>query len=133
VDPFAIIMLGGTAVLIIALMLIGVFHPRSGADVLQWKPTRSPEAEAQNEIDDLEQMVEAANERRRAKGRPERTLEEVEKSVVDAQHEQRQRHEQYLADQEIDELLALKNERRARRGLEPITREQYEADLKKTL
>ena len=132
-DPFAIIMLGGTAVLIIALMLIGVFHPRSGADVLQWKPTRSPEAEAQNEIDDLEQMVEAANERRRAKGRPERTLEEVEKSVVDAQHGQRQRHEQYLADQEIDELLALKNERRARRGLEPITREQYEADLKKTL
>jgi HD-GYP domain-containing protein (c-di-GMP phosphodiesterase class II) len=133
VDPFAIIMLGGTAVLIIALMLIGVFHPRSGADVLQWKPTRSPEVEAQNEIDDLDQMVEAANERRRAKGRPERTLEEVEQSVVDAQHAQRERHEQYLADQEIDELLALKNERRARRGLEPITREQYEADLKKSL
>jgi HD-GYP domain-containing protein (c-di-GMP phosphodiesterase class II) len=133
VDLFAIIMLGGTAVLIIALMLIGVFHPRSGADVLQWKPTRSPEVEAQNEIDDLDQMIEAANERRRAKGRPERTLEEVEQSVVDAQHAQRERHEQYLADQEIDELLALKNERRARRGLEPITREQYEADLKKTL
>jgi HD-GYP domain-containing protein (c-di-GMP phosphodiesterase class II) len=132
-DPFAIIMLGGTAVLIIALMLIGVFHPRSGADVLQWKPTRSPEAEAQNEIDDLDQMVEAANERRRAKGRPERTLEEVEQSVVAAQQEQRKRREEYLADQEIDELLALKNERRARRGLEPITREQYEADLKKTL
>jgi hypothetical protein len=132
-DPFAIIMLGGTAVLIIALMLIGVFHPRSGADVLQWKPTRSPEAEAQNEIDDLDQMVEAANERRRARGRPERTLEDVEQSVVAAQQEQRQRHEDYLADQEIDQLLALKNERRARRGLEPLTREQYEADLKKTL
>jgi hypothetical protein len=132
-DPFAIIMLGGTALLIIALMLIGAFHPRSGADVLKWKPTRSPEVEAQNEIDDLDQMIEAANERRRARGKPERTLEEVERSVVQAEEEQRSRHEAYLADQEIDELLALKNERRARRGLPPVTREQYEADLKKTL
>jgi hypothetical protein len=130
VDPFAIIMLGGTAVLIIALLLIGAFHPRSGADVLQWKPTRSPEVEAQNEIDDLDQMIEAANERRRAKGRPERTLEQVEQSVVDAEKEQRKRRDDYMADQEIDDLLALKNERRARRGLPPLTRAEYEASLK---
>jgi hypothetical protein len=130
VDAFAIIMLGGTALLIIALMLIGAYHPRSGADVLKWKPTRSPEVEAQNEIDDLEQMVEAANERRRARGRPERTLEEVEMSVVEAEREQRKRHDDYMADQEIDEMLALKNERRARRGLPPLTREEYEASLR---
>src|SRR3954447_12335084 len=47
-DPFAVIMLGGTALIVIALMLIGAFHPRSGADVLRWRPTRSPEVEAQN-------------------------------------------------------------------------------------
>jgi hypothetical protein len=129
-DAFAIIMLGGTALLIIALMLIGAYHPRSGADVLRWKPTRSPEVEAQNEIDDLDQMVEAANERRRARGRPERTLEDVEMSVVKDQEEQRRRRDEYMADQEIDELLALKNERRARRGLPPLTREEYEASLK---
>jgi hypothetical protein len=129
VDPFAAIMLGGTAVLIIALMLIGAFHPRSGADVLRWRPTRSPEAEAQNEIDDVDQMIEAANERRRARGKPERSLQDIERSVLAGQEEQRRRHEAYLADQEIDELLALKNERRARRGLPPLSREEYEAEL----
>src|SRR3954452_19342583 len=81
-DPFAAIMLGGTALLVIALMLIGAFHPRSGADVLRWRPTRSPEVEAQNEIDDVDQMLAPAaapgaraRERtlRRPTGRPPRT------------------------------------------------------------
>jgi hypothetical protein len=130
-DPFAAIMLGGTALLVIALMLIGAFHPRSGADVLRWRPTRSPEVEAQNEIDDVDQMLDAANERRRARGLPERTLADVEASIRDHRADQRALHEAYLADQEIDELLALKNERRARRGLPAITREQYEAELRR--
>ena len=43
----------------------------------------------------------------------------------------RRHHEAYMADQEIDQLLALKNERRARRGLPPITREEYEAQIHK--
>src|SRR3954454_4019801 len=87
VDPFAAIMLGGTALLIIFLMLLGAYHPRSGADVLKWRPTRSPEVEAQNEVDDVAQMIEAANERRRRLGKPEKTLEQVEMSVMEAQHE----------------------------------------------
>jgi len=130
-DPFAVIMLGGTALIVIALMLIGAFHPRSGADVLRWRPTRSPEVEAQNEIDDVDQMLEAANERRRARGLPERTMDDVERSVREVREDQRRRHEAYVADQEIDELLALKNERRARRGLPPVTREEYEAELRR--
>jgi hypothetical protein len=129
VDPFAAIMLGGTALVVIALMLIGAFHPRSGADVLRWRPTRSPEVEAQNEVDDLEQMIDAANERRRAMGKPERTIEDVEQSVRDQAEEHRKRREAYAADKEIDELLALKNERRARKGLPPITRAEYEAEI----
>jgi hypothetical protein len=130
-DPFAVIILGGTALLIIALLLIGAFHPRSGADVLRWQPTRSPEVEAQNEIDDLDQMIEAQNERRRARGERERTLEEVELAVHEFEREQAQRRAQYAeVDQDIDDLLALKNERRARKGLPPITRAQYEAELK---
>jgi len=129
-DPFAVIILGGTGLLIVALLLIGAYHPRSGADVLKWRPTRSPEVEAQNEIDDLDQMIEAANERRRARGKPERTLADVQASVdEDAEHQRRLR-DAYAADQEIDELLALKNERRARKGLPPITREEYEAEIK---
>lgn len=122
-------MLGGTALVIIALMLIGAFHPRSGADVLQWRPTRSAETEAQNEVDDVDQMIEAANERRRARGKPEKTLEDIELSVREAAVEQRKRKEAYQADHEIDELLALKNERRARKGLPAITREEYEAEI----
>ncbi|HEY3021186.1 MAG TPA: hypothetical protein VGJ32_13400 [Solirubrobacteraceae bacterium] len=131
-DPFAVIMLGGTALLVIALMLIGAFHPRSGADVLQWRPTRSPEVEAQNEIDDVEQMLEAANERRRARGLPDRTIEDIERSMREQRDAQQRHHEAYMADQEIDQLLALKNERRARRGLPPLTREEYEAQLRKS-
>jgi hypothetical protein len=130
-DPFAVIILGGTALLIIALLLLGAFHPRSGADVLKWQPTRSPEVEAQNEVDDLDQMLEAANERRRRRGEAERTLDDVETSIADFEREQRARREAYAeVDQDIEDLLALKNERRARKGLPPITREQYEAELK---
>ena len=124
-------MLGGTALLVIALMLIGAFHPRSGADVLRWRPTRSPEVEAQNEIDDVDQMLEAANERRRARGLPDRTLDDIERSIREQREAQRRQHEAYVADQEIDQLLALKNERRARRGLPPLTREEYEAQIRK--
>jgi len=130
VDPFTVIILGGTALLIVALLLIGAYHPRSGADVLQWRPTRSPEVEAQNEVDDLDQMIEAANERRRARGKAERSLEDVERSVREDAEQQRRLRDSYAADQEIDELLALKNERRARKGLAPLTREEYEAELK---
>jgi hypothetical protein len=71
VDPFALIMLGGVAALVIALVLLGRFYPGSGADQLDWHPTRSPELEAQNEIDDLGQMREAINRKRRARGQPE--------------------------------------------------------------
>ena len=126
-----VIIFGGLALLIIALLVIGAYHPRSGADVLRWQPTRSPEVEAQNEVDDLDQMLEAANERRRRRGERERTLDEVELSVTEFQHEQRARREAYAeVDQDIEDLLALKNERRARKGLPPVTREQYEAELK---
>jgi hypothetical protein len=59
-------------------LALGVFSKRSALDILDWKPTRSPQVEAENEIDDLEQMIEAQNEIRRRRGMPERTLEDVE-------------------------------------------------------
>lgn len=52
------------------LILIGHFNERADAELLDWKPTRSPEVEAQNEIDDVRQMVEAQNEMRRRRGAP---------------------------------------------------------------
>ena len=77
-DVFTVV----SAVIVVGFLattiLLGLFSKRSALDILDWKPTRSPEAEAENEIDDLEQMIEAQNEIRRRRGKPERTLEDVE-------------------------------------------------------
>ena len=122
----------GMVLLIVGvLFLIDHFYTGSNADLLDWKPTRSAEVEAQNEIDDVDQMLEAANERRRARGLPDRTLDDIERSIREQREVHRRHHEAYVADQEIDQLLALKNERRARRGLPPLTREEYEAQIRK--
>ena len=42
--------------------------PGTVLDLVDWKPTRSPELEVQNEIDDVRQMLEAQNEMRRRRG-----------------------------------------------------------------
>jgi hypothetical protein len=62
-------------------LLIGRYHPVSGAEVLDWKPTRSPEVEAELELEDVDQMLEAQNARRRASGRSERTEDDVRAQV----------------------------------------------------
>ena len=59
-------------------ILLGVFSKRSALDILDWKPTRSPQVEAENEIDDVEQMIAAQNDIRRRLGKPERTLDEIQ-------------------------------------------------------
>jgi hypothetical protein len=87
VDPFAAIMLGGVALLLIVLLLLGRFYPGSGARQLDWRPTRSPELEVQNEIDDVDQMREAVNRRRRARGEAELTEEALRARVAEDQAE----------------------------------------------
>jgi hypothetical protein len=58
-------------------ILLGLFSKRSALEILDWKPTRSPQVEAENEVDDLAQMIDAQNEIRRRRGKPERTLEDI--------------------------------------------------------
>ena len=82
-DPFALIMLGLVAGLLVVLLALGRFYPGSGAPQLDWRPTRSVELEVQNEIDDLDQMREAINARRRARGQDELTDEEVHERVAE--------------------------------------------------
>ena len=65
------------------LVLVGRFYPGSDAELLDWTPTRSPEVEAQNEIDDIRQMMEAQNEMRRRRGAPELTEEELREKVAE--------------------------------------------------
>jgi hypothetical protein len=72
-DEFAWLVTGGMIAGILILLAIGKWYPGSGADQVDWKPTRSVELEIELELDDVEQMLEANNERRRASGRPELT------------------------------------------------------------
>jgi hypothetical protein len=78
VDVFTVVFGGTLLFFIVFVLLLGVFSKRSARDYLDWKPTRSPEVEAQNEIDDVEQMIAAQNEMRRRRGAPEITREEIE-------------------------------------------------------
>lgn len=72
-DEFAWLVTGSLIAGILILLAIGKWYPGSGADLVDWKPTRSVELEVELELDDVEQMLEANNERRRASGRPELT------------------------------------------------------------
>ena len=75
--------LGIVAFMIGVLVVVGHFYPGSSASLVDWYPTRSPEVEAQNEIDDIRQMMEAQNEMRRRRGAPEMTEEELHAGVAE--------------------------------------------------
>ena len=75
--------LAHAAFIIGVLVLVGHFYPGSSADLVDWKPTRSPEVEAQNEIDDVRQMIEAQNEMRRRRGAPEIDEAELRREVAE--------------------------------------------------
>ena len=84
-DAFTVVFGGLLAFFVIAVLLLGVFSKRSARDYLDWKPTRSPEVEAQNEIDDVQQMIDAQNALRRKRGAPEITEEDVERQAREDQ------------------------------------------------
>jgi hypothetical protein len=70
---------GMVAFIVLVLVLIGRAYPGSGADLLDWKPTRDYETEATLEQDDIEQMLAAQNEYRRRRGAPELTERDAER------------------------------------------------------
>ncbi len=130
------VLIGG---LLVWVIFLGLYHPRSGADVLQWRPTRSPELEAQNEVDDLEQMLQAANERRRARGDQELTEEMLQARVIEDRREQNELRAAYLAanddeseeavEADIAQMLARVNDGRRRRGEPELTPAEYRARI----
>ena len=71
------------AFLVGVLLIVGHYYPGSSASLVDWTPTRSPEVEAQNEVDDIRQMMEAQNEIRRRRGVPEMTEQELQESVAE--------------------------------------------------
>lgn len=82
VDEFSAFVAIGGLVVIAIFLAIGRWYPGSGAEQVDWRPTRSPEVEAELEIDDVDQMIEAQNARRRASGRREITEADVRAQVV---------------------------------------------------
>ncbi len=55
-------------VMVILLVLLARGYPGSGADLLDWKPTRDYETEIELELEDVEQMLAAQNAYRRKRG-----------------------------------------------------------------
>jgi hypothetical protein len=94
-DAFALVAVGGLLVLFLVFLAIGKWYPGSGADVLDWKPTRSVETEVELELDDIDQMLEAQNERRRRRGLPDRTEDDVRADVAEQERELKARSEEY--------------------------------------
>ena len=97
-ELFSWVMIGIFVVFLGGILLLGFYSPRSGADVLGWRPTRSPEAESQNELDDVAQMLEASNALRRRRGAAERSEDDVADAVRADQRELDRRAREYRGD-----------------------------------
>jgi hypothetical protein len=125
VDPFAAVIFGGIAIVLVSVWLIGRYYPGTGLEQVGLRSAREIiETREALEAEDLDQMLRAHNARRKARGEEEVTAEEMEFHVASEQRRQRLRREAYLADRELDQLLEATNRRRRERGLPERTREQ---------
>ena len=128
-DPFVLALAGFLIAMVIALLLIGRFYPGSGLEQVGMRSAREiVERREELEAEDLDQMLAAHNERKRRRGEPEVTLDQLEMRVADDQRELRRRREEYNADRDLDELLEATNARRRARGLPERTREEVQRE-----
>lgn len=70
---FALLSIGMVLFIALVLVLLARNYPGSGADLVDWKPTRDYETEFQLEQDDIAQMIAAQNAYRRRRGAKELT------------------------------------------------------------
>jgi hypothetical protein len=125
VDPFAAVIFGAIAIIVVSMWLLGRYYPGSGLEQLGLRSAREIiETREALEAEDLDQMLGAHNARRRARGQDEVTAEEMELRVAADRRDQERTREAYLADRELDQLLEVTNRRRRARGLPERTREQ---------
>jgi hypothetical protein len=124
VDPFAVVVLSGIAVLVLSMFLLGRFYPGSGLEQIGMKTSREiTETRESLEAEDLAQMLSAQNARRRARGEPELSVSELEMRVAHDVREVQRRRERLMEDRELDQLLEATNARRRARGEPERTRE----------
>jgi hypothetical protein len=105
---FILLTLGLVGFIVLVLVLLARAYPGSGADLVDWRPTRSYEDEARLETEDVQQMIEAQNEMRRRRGERELTRADASRMAREDEairERQRRSHDDRLADLE-DELGA---------------------------
>jgi hypothetical protein len=85
-----LVTLGMIALIIGILVLLARAYPGSGADLLDWKPTRSFEDEARLEMEDVQQMIDAQNEMRRRRGAQDISREDVDDWAAEDEKVRRQ-------------------------------------------
>lgn len=93
VDDFELIVFVSLTVVMLVLFAIGKWYPGSGAEQLDWKPTRSIEQEVELELQDVDEMLEANNERRRRSGRPEISEDGLREEIARHEREMRDRND----------------------------------------
>ena len=99
-DEFAVFVFGALVVVVLIFLALGRWYPGSGAEQVDWRPTRSPELEAELELEDLDQMLEAQNERRRASGRPELTEQGMRERIAADERWRREQSESWRRESE---------------------------------
>jgi len=99
---FILLSLGSVALIIGVLVLVARAYPGSGADLVDWRPTRSYEDEARLETEDIQQMIEAQNEMRRRRGKPDLTRSDASRMAKEDQRIRERQRSSY--DERLDEL-----------------------------
>lgn len=123
-------MVGLLVGLVLVLIVLGKKAPGSGLEQFGFKSAREViERQEALDAEDVAQMVAARNARRRARGEPEESLQEVEMRVMADMGEQQRRREAYLADRDLEQLLAATNARRRSKGLPERTREDLRREF----
>ena len=100
-DGFAVFVALALLAALLVLLALGRYYPGSGAAQVDWRPTRSAELEAQLELDDIDQMIEAQNQRRRAAGRDEISEESVRATVEEGERWRREQARRYAAEEDV--------------------------------
>ena len=99
---FILLTLGMVGFIVLVLVLLARAYPGSGADLVDWRPTRSYEDEARLESEDIQQMIEAQNEMRRRRGKPELTRADASRMAQEDQAIRERQRRSY--DDRLEEL-----------------------------
>jgi hypothetical protein len=99
---FILLSLGLVALIVGVLVLLARSYPGSGADLVDWRPTRSFEDEARLESEDIQQMIEAQNAIRRRRGKPDLTRSDASRMAREDQEVRERQRRSY--DDRLDEL-----------------------------